>query len=538
MAVGAVVARIITQYSDKGSKAARKDITKLGKGFDDFSKKTVRAFAVATAAVGAFAIKIGKDAVQAAIADQKSQVLLANSLRNTTGATDAAIASVEAYVSKLQLEVGVVDDELRPSLAKLAAVTGSVSSAQSLLATALDVSAFAGVDLSTATTAVTRALQGNFRGLQKLVPGITATAIKSKDLAAVFNEVNKATQGSAAARANTLEFRLAILRIRYSEILETLGYKLLPVIEKFATVIQNKVLPQIEAWIATNSEKLVKGLQAVSDGVVKIILAGIALADWISNNMGLIKTFAAIIGTMFVVGRIAAFVTAIQTLTGAFAALRTTAAGAAIAAAFASGGTTVVAASAALAAVGGAAAIYGGLKSAGDKARAQKTGPLGNYAMSTGSTSTITAPTAKTDPQAALLAALTKAQNNLNNAKKKELTIEQKIINAMLKKYGLSLMTAEIEAKATAASIEANLKRQAAIAKSSPTVSLAAQGDGSATGNSSIINSGKPNVNVTINTPHGTKDDYIVEIETGLNTLQRRRGAGAGGGFFRTRAME
>jgi hypothetical protein len=538
MAVGAVVARIITQYSDKGSKAARKDITKLGKGFDDFSKKTVRAFAVATAAVGAFAIKIGKDAVQAAIADQKSQVLLANSLRNTTGATDAAIASVEAYVSKLQLEVGVVDDELRPSLAKLAAVTGSVSSAQSLLATALDVSAFAGVDLSTATTAVTRALQGNFRGLQKLVPGITATAIKSKDLAAVFNEVNKATQGSAAARANTLEFRLAILRIRYSEILETLGYKLLPVIEKFATVIQNKVLPQIEAWIATNSEKLVKGLQAVSDGVVKIILAGIALADWISNNMGLVKTFAGIIGTMFVVGRIAAFVTAIQTLTGAFAALRTTAAGAAIAAAFASGGTTVVAASAALAAVGGAAAIYGGLKSAGDKARAQKTGPLGNYAMSTGSASTITAPTAKTDPQAALLAALTKAQNNLNNAKKKELTTEQKIVNQMLKKYGLTLMTAEIEAKATAASIQENLNRQGRIAKSSPTVSLAAQGDGSATGNGSIINSGNPNVNVTINTPHGTKDDYIVEIETGLNTLQRRRGAGAGGGFFRTRAME
>ncbi len=427
---------------------------------------------------------------------------------------------------------------MRPSLAKLAAVTGSVSSAQSLLATALDVSAFAGVDLSTATTAVTRALQGNFRGLQKLVPGITATAIKSKDLAAVFNEVNKATQGSAAARANTLEFRLAILRIRYSEILETLGYKLLPVIEKFATVIQNKVLPQIEAWIATNSEKLVKGLQAVSDGVVKIILAGIALADWISNNMGLVKTFAGIIGTMFVVGRIAAFVTAIQTLTGAFAALRTTAAGAAIAAAFASGGTTVVAASAALAAVGGAAAIYGGLKSAGDKARAQKTGPLGNYAMSTGSASTITAPTAKTDPQAALLAALTKAQNNLNNAKKKELTTEQKIVNQMLKKYGLTLMTAEIEAKATAASIEANLKRQAAIAKSSPTVSLAAQGDGSATGNGSIINSGNPNVNVTINTPHGTKDDYIVEIETGLNTLQRRRGIGAGRGVFRGMVAE
>lgn len=535
MAIGAVVARIITQYSDKGSKAAKKDIAKLGKSFDDFSKKTMRAFGLATAAVGAFAVKIGKDAVQAAMADQKSQALLANSLRNTTGATTAAIASVEAYISKLQVQVGVADDELRPALSKLAAVTGDVAAAQNLLGTALDVSAFASVDLGTATSAITRALQGNFKSLQKLVPSIDATAVKSKNLSKVFAEVQKATAGSAATRADTLEFRLKILQITYGEILETLGYKLIPVIENFARVIQTKVLPQLEIWIATNSTKLVTGLQFVSEAVVKILMASIAFADWISNNMGLVKSFATILGTMFVVGKIAAFVTAIQTLAGAFAALRASAAGAAIASAYATGGGSVIAATAALAAIGGAAALYTGLKNEGDKARARATGPLGNYAMSTGSVSTITAPSIKTDPQAALLAALIKAQNALNNSKKKELTIEQKIINAMLKKYGLTLMTSEIEAKATAASIQANLNRQAKIAKS-PTVSLAAQGDGSVTGNGSIINSGNPNVNVTINTPHGTKDDYLVEIETGLNTLQRRRGIGAGGGFFRTKA--
>ena len=40
MATGAIVARIITQYSDKGSKQAYKDINKLGKQFDAFAKKT------------------------------------------------------------------------------------------------------------------------------------------------------------------------------------------------------------------------------------------------------------------------------------------------------------------------------------------------------------------------------------------------------------------------------------------------------------------------------------------------------------------
>lgn len=534
MAVGAVVARILTQYSDKGSKAARKDIAKLGKSFDNFSKKTAKSFGIAAAAVGAFAVKIGKDAVQAAMADQKSQALLANSLRNTTGATDAAIASVESYISKLQVQVGVADDDLRPALSKLAAVTGDVAAAQQLLGTALDVSAFSGADLGAATAAITRAFQGNLKSLQKLVPSISTAAVKSKDLAAIFAEVQKATAGAAGTRANTLEYRLKILQIRYSEILETLGYKLIPVIEQFAKVIQTKVLPQLEIWIATNSTKLVAGLQFVSDAVIKIVLAGIQFADWISNNMGLVKSFAAVLATMFAVGKIAAFITAIKTLSATFVALRTSAAGAAIASAYATGGGSVVAATAALAAVGGAAAIYTGLKNEGDKARARKTGPLGNYAMSTGSVSTIGAATTKTDPQLALLAAINKSQNALNASKKKELSIEQKIINAMLKKYGLTLMTSEIEAKATAASIAANLNRQAAIAKAAPTVSLANQGNGSATGNP--ISSGTPIIKVNVTTPYITQEDVNIEIENGLNVLQRRRGAGAGGGFFRTKA--
>ena len=63
MAVGAIVARILTQYSDKGSKAATKDINKLGKSFDAFAKKSAKAFGLATLAAAAFAVKIGKDAV-------------------------------------------------------------------------------------------------------------------------------------------------------------------------------------------------------------------------------------------------------------------------------------------------------------------------------------------------------------------------------------------------------------------------------------------------------------------------------------------
>jgi len=537
VAIGAVVARIITQYSDKGSKAAKKDIANLGKSFDQFSKNAVRAFGLAAAAVGAFAVKVGKDAVNAAIADQKSQALLANSLRNTVGATNEAIASVEGYISKLQLQVGVADDELRPALSRLAAVTGDVSVAQKLLGTALDVSAFATVDLATATKSITKGLQGNFKSLQNLVPGLDAAAVKGKKFAQVLAEVEKITAGSAATRADTLEYRLAILRIRYSEILETLGYQLIPVVEKFAKVIETKILPQIEAWVAANGTKLVAAFQAASNAAVTLIGAAIAFSDWITNNMGLVKTMAGIIAGMFVVGKVAAFVTAIQTLTGAFVALRTTAAGAAIAAAFASGGATVVAATAALAAVGGAAAIYAGLKSEGNKVRGRKAkleAGLGGYTGSPGASDiagftsrslTPKTPTVDNTMSSYLdfLKNLQKEQDKLNKKKEKELTVEQKIINAMLKKYGLTLMTSKIEAQATAASIAENLNRQAANAKSAPTVSLAAQGDGSSAGGS-IMNSGTPQFTVNITTPYGTKDDFFVDIDANLKTLRRRAG--------------
>lgn len=480
MAIGAVVARILTQYSDKGSKAARKDILKLGKQFDDFAAKTAKAFGIAAAAVGAFAIKVGKDAVQAAIADQKSQALLANSLRNTVGATDAAIASVESYISNLQLQVGVADDELRPALSKLAAVTGDVASAQQLLGLALDVSAFSGSDLGSATQAITKALQGNFKTLQKLVPSISTATTKSKDFAAILAEVQKATSGAAATRAGTLEYRLNILRIRYGEILETLGYKLLPIIEKFADVIDKKVLPQVEAWIATNGEKFVTALSAASQAVIILVTNAIALSDWIANNMGVVKTMAGLIAGLFVAGKIAAFATVLGKLTAAFVALRTAAGGAAVATAFATGGASVGSAAAALALVGGTAAIIG-LKVAGNKARAKKKElekGLAGYTGAPGAsdiaglagmktkTKKVKTPTVVTGDNKGLIDLF----NNLNkvtaaekkSAKaKEELTKRQQKYNKLLKEMGIK--TTEQQDAITQFAIRSNLLKQAAI---------------------------------------------------------------------------
>ena len=352
MAVGAVIARIITQYSAKGSKAAQKDIAKLGKDFDKFAKRSALAFAAAGAAVGAFTVKVGTDAVRAAMDDQKSQVLLANSLRNTVGATDAAIAGTEDYITVLQKQVSVTDDELRPALSRLVAAQGSIAGGQELLSTALNVSAASGADLATSVGAIIKASAGQFKGLKTLVPGLSNVTIKSKNYAKALEEVNKQTAGAAAKRAQTLEYRLKGLNIAYGEILETLGYALLPVIEKFADVITTKVLPQLEAWIAANKDKLAASLDTILTKLPALIIQVFDLFDFIQRNLKTIEVLGALLVSTFAAAKVYAGVIAlsgaINVLTAAFGRQAAAATAAGTATAFATGGASALAAAAAL----------------------------------------------------------------------------------------------------------------------------------------------------------------------------------------------
>lgn len=352
MATGAIVARILTQYTDKGSKAARKDIAKLGKDFDKFASRAAKSFGLAAAASAAFAAKIGIDAVQAAVEDQKSQAILANSLRNTIGATDEAIAATEKFIAKQQLLVGVSDTQLRQSLITLTGATRSLTEAQSLQNIALDVAASGYGDVESVSKALAKAYTGNLGALKKLVPGIDASIVKSKDFNKAMEYLSATMGGAAATAADSLEGRLRILRISYDEILESLGYALLPVVQEFAGYLVSDVLPRVQEWVDLNKDKLAAGLRDAADFMRSLTEKAMAFGQWVTDNTGKVKVIAGIFAGMFLVEKVAAFVVLIKTLTSAMVALRTAALGTAIATALATGGLSVAGAATALAAVG------------------------------------------------------------------------------------------------------------------------------------------------------------------------------------------
>jgi len=360
----ALIERIITVYNDKGSKQAIKDVNKLEKSFAEAGKKIAKAFLVAGAATAALAVKLGKDAVQGAMEDQKAQIALATALRNTVGATEEQIASTVSYLDALELQVGVNNSQLIPSLQALAQATGDITQAQSLQALALDISAGTGKDLLAVTNSLVRAIGGNVGALRRLGIPLDETIVKNKDLNAALDVLGKTFAGQAGKRAETFEFQLERLRLQFDQTLDSLGYALIPVLSELAEIIRVEVLPMFDAFIQANKDELADGLRSVVEGAVNAAVGLAKLFKVIADNIGVLKAFAAIMTGIFVGTKVAA---GIQIIAAGIAGLITlfkrqaVAAGAAgTATALATGGATAVSAAAGLAAFGVAAggALY------------------------------------------------------------------------------------------------------------------------------------------------------------------------------------
>jgi hypothetical protein len=304
---GAVIARIISQYSDKGSKAAQKDIAKMGKQIDAWSKRVVKSYAVAGAAVAAFALKLGKDAVQGAMEDQKQQAALAVALRNTAGATDAAIAANQKYLDSLELQVAIDNDQLIPALQKLVTATGDLSYAQALLSLSTDVAAASGKDLNTVAVALSQAVGGNFTALKKLRLPLDENALAAGNLKKILADLGKISAGQASAAANTFAGKMEKLRLTINQTLDKLGYALIPVIEQFATYIITDVIPNIDAWVEANEKGLQDSFKAILDTVAAITVNMVRLIVFIEKYkevvafIALVPVFNVFIGQIMLV---------------------------------------------------------------------------------------------------------------------------------------------------------------------------------------------------------------------------------------------
>jgi hypothetical protein len=218
--------------------AAKKISSGIGKAF-------------ATIGVGlsfAFIARELEQASKAAVEDSKSQGLLATALKNTTGANNAQISSVEKAISKMSIQAAVADDTLRPAFAQLARATGDVEKSTKLMSLALDVSAGTGKSLDVVVKALSRAVgpDGTTGALERLAPAIKGASDPLAELERLF-------AGSAEKAANLDPYQR--LNVALGEISESLGTLVVPLVEAFAVAIV-KILPDIQNFFSALNQAL------------------------------------------------------------------------------------------------------------------------------------------------------------------------------------------------------------------------------------------------------------------------------------------
>ena len=266
---------IISSLNTKGFDSAKKEFQSL-QGFGAKSgfllkNAMVPAAGAVTALAGGLAM-----AAKAAIADEQSTKLLETQLRATLGPNQALADSVADFVDQTQLATGVADDELRPALAGLVRFTGDATKAQELLTLSIDASKATGKDLAQVSTAIGKAYDGNFTALKKLGVPLDENIIKTKDFKAAQEALTAQFGGAAAANANTYAGRLAILKIRFDEMVESIGYRVLPFlgklldeVDKLITIMDERGLGGVIGELGSRLRRFVDPAQAVFDVLQK-----------------------------------------------------------------------------------------------------------------------------------------------------------------------------------------------------------------------------------------------------------------------------
>ena len=216
----------------------------------EFGKKAAAAFAIAAAAAVAYGSKLAVDGVKAAIEDEQAQIRLANALKAATGATEAQIDATETYILKTSLATGVSDDQLRPALQRLAVSTKDTTKAQELLGLALDVSKGSGKDLEQVANALGKAQDGNTTALGRLGLGLSKAELSTLSFTEVQKKLSDLYGGAASANAETFQGKIDRLKVGFDEAKESLGYALLPFVERFIGYLNTVGIPTLNGFIA------------------------------------------------------------------------------------------------------------------------------------------------------------------------------------------------------------------------------------------------------------------------------------------------
>lgn len=171
----------------------------------------------------AFGVRGIGQAVKAFAEDDKAARALGQTLNNLGLAFSSNSATVNGYISRLEQQTGVLDDELRPAMDRFLRATMSVTKSQELLNLALDISAGTGKSLTQVSQSLQKGYLGQTQALGRLGVGLSKAELTSSSFEEIQQKLSVLFAGQASTAANTYAGEIAKLQVAVNNAKETIG---------------------------------------------------------------------------------------------------------------------------------------------------------------------------------------------------------------------------------------------------------------------------------------------------------------------------
>jgi hypothetical protein len=224
--------------------AATKPMGNIGKAMGRLrgvAGTAFKAIGAAAIAAGAALVAFAANAVMAAAEDEKATIRLNAALKARGFEMDKLSPKVDEQIKAMQ-RLGFTDDQVRDGLEIGSRFFKNQENLLRANATAANIAAATGKDLSTVMLALGRGAAGSTRGLMQL--GIEVE--KGAKLKDILRAADEKYLGVAEEVANSTSGKFAAAQIRFNEAIETFGAKLLPVVNEALAFLTETALPAFE----------------------------------------------------------------------------------------------------------------------------------------------------------------------------------------------------------------------------------------------------------------------------------------------------
>ena len=287
------------QTAQKVVQGSTDKMEKAIKDFSENSNKNIGFFETAVATMSGFlasqavtgAMNVLKDAVAGlanelmeagaeAIKEETAFNLLASSLARTGHYSKEAADDLIDFTAEMESLAQVSQDVIASNVAMLSSLTRlDVDGLKRAELAAINMSAALGTDLSSATSAVAKAINGNEGALGRLGIKLDLTSDSARNFEIVTAALNERFGAAAQAKINTFAGSLFILKDAYGDMMKEIA-RTVTSNEVFITVMQGvaDAFKNLETWIKNNQV-------AIRDGLGKALIELLGVTESALNGM-------------------------------------------------------------------------------------------------------------------------------------------------------------------------------------------------------------------------------------------------------------